>query len=92
MIVNVGNTERFKKYISDTLRDIRMDRGFTWNQISNLDGVHARQVSKVERGEKFPSIDMLLKLLNLYGYELELNIKKKSAKFSDNNGVHVLPT
>lgn len=51
-----------KTYFRDVLRDYRLKAGMTQEQLAGLAGVSKGFVGKMETGQKWPNIDMMIRL------------------------------
>lgn len=72
------------KQIGSNIRKFRLENDFSQENLALTSGVHPAYISKLERGEKCPTIDTLYKIskaLNISIYEL-INIEDLSANSS----------
>lgn len=67
----MNHRERIGKQIAE----LRKNKGLTLQQLENLSGVSMQNITKIEHGRYNVSIDILSKLCNALGSELELKDK-----------------
>ena len=59
--------------LAEALKQRRKAKGLTLQQLGNLSGVHTSYIGRVERGERYPSANILKKLAEPLGFgEIEL--------------------
>jgi len=59
--------------LGETLREKRKSKKLTLKQVTDLSGVSGSHLSRIERGERFPSGHILMKLVEPLGFtEVEL--------------------
>lgn len=79
------NTEKQKGQLGRRLRSLRLERGFTQQALGERADVHYKFIGEVERGERFPSAEILFKLAaalelaprDLMSFEHELTDRKE---------------
>lgn len=59
------------KIIGENIRALRENAGFTQNNLALYMNVDQSLISKVEKGERIMSVDMLEKLATLFGVTIE---------------------
>ena len=60
-----------KKIIAKNLAELRKDKKYTQQDVGNLVQYSDKAVSKWEKGESLPDIDVLYQLCNIYGVTLD---------------------
>ncbi|MBS1892152.1 MAG: helix-turn-helix transcriptional regulator [Actinobacteria bacterium] len=75
---DVAVAERF----GQNLRRVRRREGFTQERLSELGGLHRTEVGRLERGERVPRVDTLIRLTDTMGVPVD--------EFLD--GIHWVPT
>ncbi|XMB68012.1 helix-turn-helix transcriptional regulator [Mycoplasmatota bacterium zrk1] len=80
------------KIIGDFLLSLRKERSLTQSEIANLCNVSGQAVSKWERGESIPDVEILRKLSLLYNITINelLDGERKSRKENYNNRIFSL--
>ena len=68
--------------ISEFIKKRRKELRLSQTYVGNLAGVSLNTISKIERGEANPTMDIVEKIADVLGLELQLTIK------SINNGNH----
>ncbi|HLL91586.1 MAG TPA: helix-turn-helix transcriptional regulator [Solirubrobacteraceae bacterium] len=58
--------------LTQTVRERRRELGLTQEQLADIIGVHRAFVSKLERGRGAPRFDLLLRLVQALGMDVEL--------------------
>jgi y4mF family transcriptional regulator len=58
-----------------TVRDRRRELGLTQEQLADIIGVHRAFVSQLERGKATVRFDLLLKLVQALGMDIELRAR-----------------
>ena len=85
-----------KLKIGEKIKELRYKKGLTQEEVGNLIGVSAQSVSKWERGEGYPDIEMLPSLANYFGVSIDellgadANLQKYdeiNAKWTENNNI-----
>ena len=76
-----------KLKIGDKIKELRYEKGLTQEEIGTLIGVSAQSVSKWERGEGYPDIEMLPSLANYFGISIDelLGADANSKKYDEIN-------
>jgi transcriptional regulator with XRE-family HTH domain len=75
--VSVANLrERICQEVARLLRETREKRRISKNALAQLSGISRRMIGFVERGERNPTLDTLLRLTDAMGVDLEALIKK----------------
>jgi len=64
------------KDIGKTLKERRNQLGITQLDLSDLAGISANTLYKIERGQANPTLEVLFKLTDVLGMELILQVKK----------------
>ena len=54
-------------YIGPVLRQLRMEKGLTQDQLSEMVGVASPFISMLESGHKYPNLEMIFKLAGALG-------------------------
>lgn len=62
--------EDIDRLVADRLRQVRLDRGLTLTQLGQLTGISITHLSRIEKGERQPSIGSLLQLARAYGVSI----------------------
>lgn len=57
--------------IGQNIRKVREQKGLMQKEVANAVGVHPSNYSKIEKGEREPSIEVLDKLARLFGLTLD---------------------
>lgn len=65
--------------IRQNLIELRVQHGFSQEQLARLIGVKQATISRIENGRNVLSLDLLFKLLKVYKIDLVL-VKKESKK------------
>jgi y4mF family transcriptional regulator len=65
------------KKIGDEIKRRRKLLNITQKTLSELAGVGINTLTKIERGEANPTIDVLMRVLNTLGMEINITIKGK---------------
>lgn len=58
--------------LTQTVRERRRELGLTQEQLADIIGVHRAFVSKLKRGRGAPRFDLLLRLVQALGMDIEL--------------------
>lgn len=67
-----------KKTIADNLIELRKRKKYTQQDLGNMLGYSDKAISKWEKGESLPDIEVLYQLANLYGVTLDFLTKEGS--------------
>ncbi len=67
-----------KKTIADNLIELRKRKKYTQQDLGNILGYSDKAISKWEKGESLPDIEVLYQLSNLYGVTLDFLTKEGS--------------
>ena len=67
-----------KMAIADAITDARLSLGLTQKQLSELTGIDQGDISKLESGDRNPTVKMLQKLATGMNMELEISFKRKN--------------
>lgn len=59
------------KLLSRHLRNLRIQRGFSQEYVADFLCIKAPFVSKIENGHKYPSVEILFRLSDLYGIDIK---------------------
>ena len=62
--------EYHRKAVGDRLRQLRLSKKLTIDDVSQATGIHRTNISKIENGRYAFTIDVVNQLLNLYGAKL----------------------
>lgn len=62
--VSKGDKQAFKSAFGDTLRAFRMDKGMSQRVLGRDSGVEHSSISRLERGEREPSLRIAVKLVD----------------------------
>lgn len=65
-----------KKFLI-SLESERRKKGLSRQELASMLGVHVQTVSRYERGEHFPKLHKLMKLAEIFGYDLSSSINYK---------------
>ncbi|MDD6213161.1 MAG: helix-turn-helix transcriptional regulator [Clostridiales bacterium] len=57
--------------VRNTLRDIRLERNLTQEDLAKAAGSCSRTISRIERGERNPSLEMALRLSQFLNVDVE---------------------
>jgi len=60
-------TDKTTKEISEKLKQARLAKGLTQFELADKAGIHSNTYAKIERAERYPSIDTLEKLVKVLG-------------------------
>lgn len=60
-------TDKTTKEISKKLKQARLAKGLTQFELADKAGIHSNTYAKIERAERYPSIDTLEKLVKVLG-------------------------
>lgn len=63
--------------IGQTIKERRKELGITQNTLALLAQVGINTIVSIERGSKSPSLETLMKVVDVLGMELQLKIKLK---------------
>jgi transcriptional regulator with XRE-family HTH domain len=63
----VANVDDIDLRVSERLRELRSERGLTLSELAEQTGISAPHLSRLEKGERQPSIGALLQLARVYG-------------------------
>lgn len=87
-----------KKLIGERVKEIRKGKGLTQEQVSEISGMDSKYLSMIEVGKRYPSLDYLERLAQIFGVEIsdffnyahlqvgdvhELNLKKMVDELTD---------
>ncbi len=61
--------------LGEKLRNLRKRQSLSQEQLSNMIGISQRHVSGIERGEKVPSLEILLKISRIFNVSSDQLIK-----------------
>jgi len=59
------------------IKDRRLELGTTQQQIADLAGVSVNTLYQLERGQSNPTIEVLVKVVEVLGMELKLEVRRK---------------
>ena len=59
-----------KSRIAKLIKELRVSRELTQEQLSKLSGVPFATINRIEQGSANPTLNTLVKVLNVFGYEL----------------------
>lgn len=62
--------EYHRKEVGDRLRQLRLSKHLTIDEVAQATGIHRTNISKIENGRYAFTIDAVNQLLNLYGAKL----------------------
>ena len=79
--------EGIKDIIGKNLADLRRQNKLTQQQVADKFGYSSKAVSRWERGETLPEIEMLAKICDFYGVKLEYLLQKEQPKGTNPNVV-----
>jgi y4mF family transcriptional regulator len=65
------------KHLGETIKNRRKELSITQPHLAELAKVSTNTLYKLERGQGNPSLDVLNKLAEVLGMELNLDVKKK---------------
>lgn len=80
--------EGIKDIIGKNLADLRRQNKLTQQQVADKFGYSSKAVSRWERGETLPDIEMLAKICEFYGVKLEYLLQKEQPKGTNPNVVN----
>ena len=63
--------------LGQTITDRRKSLGITQTQLANLADVNINTIMKLERGNANPTLQILVKIADILGMELKLEVKRK---------------
>ncbi len=64
------------KELGSALKQRRKDLGITQPHLAEIAGISKNTLYKLERGESNPSWEIVLKLMNVLGLAMQIDIKK----------------
>lgn len=65
------------KSLGSTIKDRRSSLGITQQQVADLAGVSVNTLYQLERGQSNPTVEVLLKVADVLGMELKLELRRK---------------
>ncbi|MCG8338100.1 MAG: helix-turn-helix domain-containing protein [Proteobacteria bacterium] len=65
------NRPNVSKDLPAKIKQFRESKGWSQGQLANETGIHIKQISKYERGISFPTVDVLIKLVQAFGIALD---------------------
>lgn len=65
-----------KTQLCEAIRKRRKGLGITQPDLAELAGISVNTLYKLERGQSNPTLEVLLKLADVLGMELTLNVRK----------------
>lgn len=68
----MGNSD-----IGKSIMERRNELGITQSHLAELSDVSVNTVYKIERGQANPSLNVLIKILDVIGMEIKMEVKKK---------------
>lgn len=71
--------------VSERLRELRSERGLTLSALAEQTGISAPHLSRLEKGERQPSIGSLLQIARVYGVSVSELVEER-----DGDGLHVV--
>ena len=71
--------------VSERLRELRSERGLTLSALAEQTGISAPHLSRLEKGERQPSIGALLQIARVYGVSVSELVEER-----DGDGLHVV--
>ncbi len=74
--------KELRKQIIAQIVAARTEKGMTQAQLADILGTHRSNISRLERGDHNPSLDMLLKISSVLGVDLNVQTSKAEAKLS----------
>jgi len=79
---------------SERLRELRIQRGFSQQDLADRTDQTKQAISQYERGVRRPDMDMLLALCDIFNVSLDYLTGKEDVtpRLVDNNGLRVLET
>lgn len=63
--------------LGKVIRERRLALGTTQKQVSDLAGISVNTLYQLERGQSNPTIEVLVKIAEVLGMELRLEVKRK---------------
>ena len=64
--------------IAEKIRELRKRHGLSQEKLAAIAGVSLPTVSRLERGKETIRLDVLVKMLNALGYDLEIKAQEKT--------------
>jgi len=64
--------------IAEKIRELRKRHRLSQGELAAIAGVSLPTVSRLERGKETIRLDVLVKMLNALGYDLEIKAKEKT--------------
>lgn len=61
--------ENFYKKLGKRIRSLRTEKSLTQDNLAELAGIHPKFAGKIERAEKKPSLDTIIKISNALNIE-----------------------
>ena len=71
--------------VSERLRELRSERGLTLSALAEQTGISAPHLSRLEKGERQPSIGSLFQIARVYGVSVSELVEER-----DGDGLHVV--
>lgn len=63
--------------LGKVIKERRLELGTTQQQIADLAGVSVNTLYQLERGQSNPTIEVLVKVVEVLGMELKLEVRRK---------------
>jgi len=73
--------------LSDSIRKRRKELRLSQSYVADLAGISPNTISKIERGEANPTVDVLQKIANVLGMVLKLGIRDLNLDHEDGAGI-----
>ncbi len=62
-----------REKVADIIQSIRVQKGYTQQQLADLSGTTQKTVSRIENGEFSPNLDLLYAFLSALDVKLKIN-------------------
>lgn len=69
--------KHWREWIPETLKTLRIQHGYTGQELANLTGLSVSYLSDLERGRTIPTIETLDKILQVYGLTMTIGFTDK---------------
>lgn len=84
-MIRVAAVDDIDLRVSERLRELRSERGITLSVLAEQTGISAPHLSRLEKGERQPSIGALLQLARVYGVSVSQLVEER-----DEDDLHIV--
>lgn len=85
IVTRVADPDDIDLRVSQRLRELRTERGITLSALADQSGISAPHLSRLEKGERQPSIGALLQLARVYGVSVSQLVDER-----DEDDLHIV--